>query len=100
MKKSISAFFIFLVVSLSLNAKDYTVSSPSGNISAVVKVDGSTSMSIYIKDVKVMEDCKIAMHLSDSTTLGDNATIREYTRGTRPENINAPFDRQSSFQAS
>lgn len=100
MKKSISAFFIFLVVSLSLNAKDYTVSSPSGNISAVVKVDGSTSMSIYIKDVKVMEDCKIAMHLSDSTTLGDNATIRKDTRGTRTENINAPFYRQSSFQAS
>ena len=47
MKKSISAFFIFLVVSLSLNAKDYTVSSPSGNISAVVKGDGGIYVHLH-----------------------------------------------------
>lgn len=98
--KRILACVLVLLSALTISAKDYTLSSPSGNISTVVRVDSTTTLSVIVKGVTVMQDCKVAMRLADSTVLGVNAKIRKDTRGSRTENISAPFYRQSAFQAS
>ena len=98
--KRILACVLVLLSALTVSANDYTLSSPSGNISTVVRVDSTTTLSVIVKGVTVMQDCKVAMRLADSTVLGVNAKIRKDTRGSRTENISAPFYRQSAFQAS
>ena len=98
--KRILACVLVLLSALTVSAKDYTLSSPSGSISTVVRVDSTTTLSVIVKGVTVMQNCKVAMRLADSTVLGVNAKIRKDTRGSRTENISAPFYRQSAFQAS
>lgn len=97
MKRILPLFL--LVFPFGLLAKDYTVVSPSGDLTAVVTVDSTTVLSLRVKGQTVMEGCPISMTLSDSTVLG-NAAIRKDTRGNRIESITAPFYRQSAFQAS
>lgn len=99
MKRNLFSVLLILL-GLNLGAKDYTLSSPSGNLTAIIKVDSITTLSLKIKDQLVMDSCRIAMRLSDSTVLGEKAEIRKDTRGSRTENITAPFYKQSSFQAS
>ena len=99
MKKALALVSLFISPAL-LWAKDYTISSPSGELSAIVKVEETTSLSIVAKGHTVMENCKISLTLSDGTELAVNSKVRKDTRGSRTENINAPFYRQSAFQAS
>lgn len=98
MKRILSAL-LTLALPLAAMAKDYNVSSPSGEISAVVSVNGNTLLSVSVKGRPVLQNCRISMTLADSTVLGDS-NIRKDTRGSRTENINAPFYKQSAFQAS
>lgn len=100
MKKILVCVCCALASVISLNAKDYSVTSPSGTITAVVSVDKTTSLSVKIGGKKVMENCRIAMTLSDGLVLGENSTIRKDTRGNRTEKISAPFYRQNAFQTS
>ena len=54
--KRILACVLVLLSALTVSAKDYTLSSPSGNISTVVRVDSTTTLSVIVKGVTVMQD--------------------------------------------
>jgi len=100
MKKILACIVGVAASSVFLTAKNYTVTSPSGNITAIISVEKTTTLAIKVGGEKIMENCKLSMTLSDGLVLGENASIRKDTRGSRTENINAPFYRQSSFQTS
>ena len=82
MKKALALVSLFISPAL-LWAKDYTISSPSGELSAIVKVEETTSLSIVAKGHTVMENCKISLTLSDGTELAVNSNVRKHTRGSR-----------------
>lgn len=98
MRRILSALLILACPLVAL-AKDYHLASPSGDLSATISVNGGTLLSLSVKGTPVLQDCRISMTLADSTVLG-NSNIRKDTRGSRTENINAPFYRQSAFQSS
>ena len=101
MEKRILTLFVLTFASIMLSqAKDYSITSPSGEIKAIISVGDSTALSVNVKGHNVMENCIISMTLSDNTILGAKGTIRKDTRGSRTENVVSPFYKQSAFQAS
>ena len=64
--KRILACVLVLLSALTVSAKDYTLSSPSGNISTVVRVDSTTTLSVIVKGVTRKQDCKGALRLPAS----------------------------------
>ncbi len=100
MKRILISVALTLAAVTGLAAKDYTVTSPSGNLSATVSVDTATVLAVKVKGQTVMENCRLSMTLADGMVLGQNASIRKDTRGNRTENITAPFYRQNAFQTS
>lgn len=80
-------------------AKDYKISSPSGELKLTVSVTDSTRYSLEVKGVEVLKNCPIALTLEDGTVLGVGDRVRKSARGTRNELIDAPFYRQASFEA-
>ena len=55
--KKVFAFVSLMLFPALLWAKDYTISSPSGELSAIVKVDSTTSLSVTAKGHMIMENC-------------------------------------------
>ena len=97
--KKIYAVLILLSLAISGQAKDFKVSSPSGELKVTVSVTDSTRYSLEVKGVTVLQDCAISMELEDGRVLGVGSKIRKDTRGSRTESIQAPLYRQASFEA-
>ena len=96
MKKILNNIIFFLLLPLVAFAKDYSVTSPSGELKMYISVEGTTSYTLVVKGQTVLENCRIAMELEDGTVLG-NGEIRKDTRGSRVENIAALNYRQKEF---
>ena len=96
MKKILNNIIFFLLLPLVTFAKDYSVTSPSGELKMYISVEGTTSYTLVVKGQTVLENCRIAMELEDGTVLG-NGEIRKDTRGSRVENIAALNYRQKEF---
>ena len=75
-----------------LEAKDYTVTSPDGRLSAVVS-DGE-SLSIDVRT-----DGRSIVHLSDIALANSDSKVRSCRKTTVRQNIDAPFYRQRHFTA-
>ena len=67
---------VFICLILNLNAKDYTLSSPSGILKITVSVDGTTSYSVSLDGKEIISPSVISMTLDDGTVLGENAKVR------------------------
>ena len=98
MKKYIAVLALLAFAFVS-QAKEFMVSSPSGNLLLKVNVDDVTTYSLEVKGVTVLKDCPIRMELEDGRVLGKGSRIRKSNRGNRMESIEAPFYRQASFDA-
>lgn len=92
----LAALFAFCAIAM---AKDYSVSSPSGDLKMIITVDETTSFTLVVKGQTVLENCRIAMELANGTVLGDKSEVRKDSRGARVENVEAPLYRQKSFTA-
>ena len=97
--KKIFAAILLLTLATAVQAKDFKVSSPSGDLKVTVSVTDSTRYTLEVKGVTVLKDCAIAMELEDGRVLGAGSRIRKDTRGSRTESITAPLYRQESFEA-
>ena len=97
--KKIFAAILLLTLATAVQAKDFKVSSPSGDLKVTVSVTDSTRYTLEVKGVTVLKDCAIAMELEDGRVLGAGSRIRKDTRGSRTESIIAPLYRQESFEA-
>ena len=75
--KKIYAVLILLSLAIGGQAKDFKVSSPSGELKVTVSVTDSTRYSLEVKGVTVLKDCAIAMELEDGRVLGVGSKIRK-----------------------
>ena len=98
MKKILAAAAV-LALSALASARDFRVTSPSGDLRVTVSVTDSTTYTLEVKGVTVLKDCPISMELEDGRVLGVGSRIRKDTRGSRTEDIEAPLYRQASFEA-
>ena len=73
-KYSISTLFILMI--LNLSAKDYSVSSPSGNLVVTVSVGEDISYAVLLKGAEVIAPSTISMTL-DNGVLGKNAKVQK-----------------------
>ncbi|MCG6188224.1 glycoside hydrolase family 97 protein [Maribellus maritimus] len=67
--------FSFLI--LNLNAKEYTVSSPSGELKVTVSVDENITYAVSLNGKEIITPSAISMKLDDGLVLGENARVRK-----------------------
>ena len=96
--KKITVAAVLMALSLLASARDFKVTSPSGDLKVTVSVTDSTTYTLEVRGVTVLKDCPIAMELEDGRVLGVGSRIRKDTRGSRTEDIEAPLYRQASFE--
>ncbi len=71
MKKTVSLIFALLTVVFTARARDFSLSSPSGDIKAKVSVSSRIYWSVEYKGEQILEDSQISMTLADGTVLGE-----------------------------
>ncbi len=71
MKKTVSLIFALLAVVFTAQARDFSLSSPSGDIKAKVSVSSRIYWSVEYKGEQILEDSQISMTLADGTVLGE-----------------------------
>ena len=77
--KKYTTLFVFVLIIFNLNAKDYTVSSPSKNISVKISVNEDISYSVFFNGSEIISPSKISMSLENGLVLGENAKVRKAT---------------------
>ncbi len=70
-----------------LQAKEYSISSPSGNIEVKVSVNEKISYSVLLDGAKIISPSVISMTLDDGTVLGENSKVRKVKTGSVSEVI-------------
>lgn len=88
-----------LLAAACLYGKDYSVSSPDGNLNLTISTGKTTTWSLEVGGKKVMEGGRIAMKLLDGRVLGDNVKVRKARNDSATESIESPLYRQRSFTA-
>lgn len=71
MKKLVSFIFALMAVTFTAQAKDFRLSSPSGDIKVKVSVGSRIFWSAEYKGEQILSDSQISMALSDGTILGE-----------------------------
>ena len=72
-KYSIVILFVFLI--FCGNAKEYTVVSPSGNLSVKISVNENVSYAVLLKGVEIISPSPISMTLDNGLVLGEKAKV-------------------------
>ncbi len=71
--KKYFTFILFIIMIFNLNAKDFTVSSPSGKLAVKVSVNENITYSVLLDNAVIVSPSEISMTLDDGTILGENA---------------------------
>ncbi|MEA3477626.1 MAG: glycoside hydrolase family 97 protein [Bacteroidota bacterium] len=79
--------FLALVLVISLQAKDYSVSSPSGNIEIKVSVTEKIRYSVLLNGTEIITPSSISMTLNNGTILGENSKVKKVKTGSFSEVI-------------
>lgn len=88
----LSLFFGFI----NLSAKVYEVKSPSGKLTLSVSAGTTCTWSLSVGEKQIIKDSRLGLD-AGSVVLGDNAVVARRLRGSKTENIEAPFYRQARF---
>jgi alpha-glucosidase len=73
-KYFIAVVLVFMI--FNLKAKDYTVTSPSGNLTVKISVNEDISYSVFLKGAEIITPSKISMTL-ENEVLGKNAKVQK-----------------------
>ena len=101
MKRLLSLTLLLAAVvcsSTSAQAKEYTLQSPSKRLTVVVDVAEQIHYRLLVDEVEVLTPSRIALSLTNGTTLGDNAKVRKTTKGSVNQTINTPFHRNPQVE--
>ena len=99
MRQFILSLLGVIIFSVSLAAKDYNLTSPSGALAVRVSVGGQTTWTLSVNGESVMSDNVVSMTIDDRT-LGPGARVVKQRKGRKDEHIVSPFYRQAEFDAS
>lgn len=86
-----------LLAAACLYGKDYTVSSPDGNLNLTISTGKTTTWDLDVRGQRVTAGSRMAMKLQDGRVLGDNVKVRKARKDGAAESIASPLYRQSSF---
>lgn len=86
MQKALLILLAPLLV-ITLQAKEYSVSSPSGKIEVKVSVNEKVSYSVWLDGTKIVSPSFISMTLDDGAILGGNSKVRKVKTGSVSEII-------------
>ena len=93
MQKALLILLASLLV-ITLQAKEYSVSSPSGKIEVKVSVSKKISYSVWLDGAKIISPSVISMTLDDGTILGGNSKVRKVKTGSVSEIIRPVVQRK------
>ena len=94
------ALTVALIACGTLSAKDYTVKSPNGRVTAIVGDGEKLGLSILLDGQALMQPSAIGLTLADGTTIGTNAKLGSPRKTTVSDNGTAPFYRQQQVKTS
>ena len=89
---------VALCVPSTLSAKEYTLQSPSKRLTVVVDVAEQIHYRLLVDEMEVLTPSRIALSLTNGTTLGDNAKVRKEAKGSVSQTIEAPFHRNPQVE--
>lgn len=95
MRKILSC--VLLLAAVTLNAKEYKVSSPDGKVQATVVCDGGTKYSLLYEGMALIADSPVSMTLDDGTVWGASK-VRKVSRRSVDEPISATFYRKNTVE--
>jgi alpha-glucosidase len=75
--KKISIITLFVFTIFILNAKEYSVKSPSGKIVIKVSVGTAINYSVLLNGTEIIAPSTISLKISDSTVWGENAKVKK-----------------------
>lgn len=75
--KKISIITLFVFTIFILNAKEYSVKSPSGKIVIKVSVGTAINYSVLLNGTEIIAPSAISLKISDSTVWGENAKVKK-----------------------
>lgn len=90
MHRLITSIF-FLTAALALQAKDYTLTSPSGRISAIVSTGSVTTFTLSTQQQKVLLASPISMQMQDGAEWGTSTQKARVNRSRKDAVIRSPF---------
>ena len=93
MQKALFILLAFFFI-ITLQAKEYSVSSPSGKIQVKVSVNETTSYSVLLDGTEIISPSFISLTLDDETVLGGNSKVRKVKTGTVNEIIKPVVQRK------
>ena len=100
MKKILITLLALPLIALQgVDAKVYSVKSPSGALEVMVDVAEKTTYTLSVNGEQVLAPSRIAMELECGAVLGDNMRVRKASTGSKSEHIVAPMYRQAEFDA-
>lgn len=98
MKRRLTLVTALLLLTVSLFAKDYTLTSPDGHIRLTVR-DGKTLTYHLLRDGEMLlTDSPIGLTLSDGTVWGPGTRFSRVTRRQIDERIDAPVYKRATVQ--
>lgn len=75
--KKYTLFFLAIFLIFNLNAKDYTVSSPSGNLTVKISVNEAVSYSVSLNGAEIISPSTISITLNNGLVLGEKASVKK-----------------------
>ncbi len=75
--KKITSLLLFVFIIFSLNAKEYTVKSPSGKIQIKVSVNETINYSVSLNGNKIIAPSTISLKISDGIIWGKKAKVKK-----------------------
>ncbi len=75
--KKITSLLLFVFIIFSLNAKEYTVKSPSGKIQIKVSVNETINYSVSLNGNEIISPSTISLKISDGIIWGKNAKVKK-----------------------
>ncbi len=82
---------------VSVQAKDYKLTSPDGQIQATVCTDGQMKLSIVHDGVEVLSPSPISIERTDEVKWGENSRVVKAVRSTVNTTVKSPFYRASEI---
>ena len=97
-KNLISALAFLLPAAAMAVQKPYSISSPDGNISVEVTVDGQVSYSMYHDGDLLLDESSISMTLDDGTVYGLDSGRPVCRTVSGDRTIESPFYKKSEIR--
>ena len=90
---------ITFALTIPVQAKSYELASPSGKLKLQIEAAQNTSFSLSVNGKPALENCSLALMLSDGSTLGRDVRVIKARTGRVKDSMDALCYRQSRIES-